>query len=107
GVPVPKTMHGRSWRPLLEGTAEIDWRRAFFYCYYREPAYKTPMVTAVRTDTAKLILYPGHDDWTEMFDLKNDPFEMKNLAKDPASAALKKQLEAEYQKQAAAISFTL
>ena len=39
---------------------------------------------AVRTNTSKLIKYPGHDEWTEVFDLKNDPFELKNLVDDTA-----------------------
>ena len=107
GVAVPKQMHGRSWRPLLEGRSADDWRRSYFYCYFREAQYDIPPVTAVRTDAAKLIKYPGHDEWTELFDLKNDPYETRNLAHDPASAALRAQLEAEYQKQAAAISFPL
>src|SRR5207244_8597848 len=29
GVAIPKEMHGRSWRPLLEGK-HTDWRSAFF-----------------------------------------------------------------------------
>ena len=105
GVPVPKEMHGRSWRPLLEGQTPADWRRAFFYCYFFERNYAIPMVTAVRTETAKLIKYPGHDEWTEVFDLQSDPYELRNLAQDPASASLQAELEAEYEKQSAAIGF--
>ena len=86
-------------------TRPADWRRSFFYCCFFERGFAIPTVTAVRTEAAKLIKYPGHDEWTEVFDLKNDPFEIRNLANDPASAALKSQLEAEYQQQAAAISF--
>jgi arylsulfatase A-like enzyme len=54
---------------------------------------------------AKLIKYPGHDEWTEVFDLKADPYETRNLAADPAYADLRKKLEAEYDKQAKAIDF--
>ena len=107
GVPVPKEMHGRSWRSLLEGRAADDWRRSFFYCYFRERQYNIPAVTAVRTETAKLIKYPGHEEWTELFDLQHDPYELQNLVHAPSSAALREQLEAEYLKQAAAISFPL
>jgi len=52
-----------------------------------------------------LIKYPGHDEWTEVFDLKADPYEIKNLAADPTYAGLRKKLEAEYDKQAKAIDF--
>jgi arylsulfatase A-like enzyme len=104
GVPVPE-MHGRSWRPLLEGQPPADWRRSFFYCYFFERNFAIPMVTAVRTETAKLIKYPGHDEWTEVFDLQSDPYELRNLARAPASASLQAELEAEYEQQSAAIGF--
>jgi arylsulfatase A-like enzyme len=65
------------------------------------------MTTAVRTTDAKLIKYPGHDEWTEVFDLKADPYEVKNLAADPAYAGLRQRLEAEYVKQAKAIEFMI
>ena len=42
GVAVPKEMHGRSWRPLLEGRPPADWRRSFFYCYFFERNYAIP-----------------------------------------------------------------
>ena len=61
----------------------------------------------VRTSDAKLIKYPGHDEWTEMFDLASDPYEMKNLAAEPAHAALRAKLEAEYDRQAKAIGFLI
>jgi len=106
GVEAPKAMQGRSWRPVLQGDAP-DWRRAWFYCYFFERGFATPTVTAVRTETAKLIRYPGHDEWTEVFDLAADPYELKNLAADPARADLRKALEAEYEKQSAAVGFRI
>jgi arylsulfatase A-like enzyme len=107
GVPVPSAMHGRSWKPLLEGKVEVPWRDSFFYCYFFERGFNTPTTTAVRTNTAKLIKYSGQDDWTELFDLKADPYETKNLAADPEYAALRQSLEAEYEKQAKAIQFQI
>jgi arylsulfatase A-like enzyme len=106
GVAIPKEMQGVSWRPLLEGQ-EAHWRRAFFYCYFYESNFATPTVTAVRTTSAKLIKYPGHDDWTELFDLGHDPYEMKNLFRDPAAADLRRRLEMEYDRQAEAIQFRI
>lgn len=106
GVPIPKEMHGRSWKPLLEGK-HADWRNAFFYCYFYERNFPTPTVTAVRTDKAKLVKYPGKDEWTEVFDLEKDPYEIHNLAKDPAAAMLRKDLEAEYDRQSKAIDFRI
>ncbi len=105
GVAGAVPTHGRSWRPLLEGAAPADWRKAWFYCYFLERAFSVPMTTAVRTETAKLIKYPGHDEWTELFDLAADPYELKNLFADPAHVELRKRLEAEYDAQARAIGF--
>lgn len=107
GVTVPATMQGRSWRPLLEGQSDADWRKAFFYEYFFERNYNIPTVLAVRTDTAKLIKYPGHDEWTELFDLQRDPYETKNLASDAASKPLLNAMQAEFDRQAQAIQFRI
>ena len=107
GVSVPAEMHGRSWKPILEGQADVEWRDSFFYCYFFERGFATPTTTAIRTRDAKLIKYPGHDDWTEVFDLQSDPYETRNLAADPAHAKLRKLLEGEYDKQSQAISFRI
>jgi hypothetical protein len=104
GVSVPAPMQGRSWRPLLEGKA-ADWRRAFFYCYYFERGFRTPTMMAVRDERTKLVKYPGHEEWTELFDLQADPYEMKNLIRDPAHAEQRRHMEAEYDAQARTIGF--
>jgi len=66
-----------------------------------------PPMLAVRTDLAKLIKYPGHDDWTELFDLANDPYETKNLAGDPSAKNLLVKMEAEFDRQAKAVDFRI
>lgn len=107
GAPIPPTMQGRSLKPLLTGAKDVDWRKAWFYHYFYERGFGPPTILAVRTETHKLIKYPGHDDWTELYDLKADPFEMKNLYADPASAELRKAMEAEFDKQSKAVEFRI
>ena len=106
GLTAPRQMQGRSWRPLFEGRTDA-WRQAFFYGYFGDDEAAVPTVEAVRTETAKLIRYPGHADWTEVFDLAADPYEMKNLATDPAAGSLRRALEAEFERQAKAIEFRI
>ena len=108
GQPVPAKMQGRSWRPLLErktAGAQPGWRQAFFYEYFYERNFAVPTLFAVRTEAAKLIKYKDHDDWTELFDLSKDPYEMKNLCREPSAAGLHARLDAEYDRQKQAVGF--
>nr|WP_309690624.1 sulfatase-like hydrolase/transferase [Armatimonas sp.] len=107
GVAVPKAMHGHSLVPLLAGKKPADWRKAFFYTYFFEKGFAAPTTQAVRTDAAKLVQYPGHPEWTEVFDLKADPYETKNLARDPSAAGLRMALEQEFERQRKAINFEI
>jgi arylsulfatase A-like enzyme len=93
GVPLPGTMQGASWRPLFAGNTN-GWRQSFLYEYFLEGSYDTPTLLAVRTTTAKLIMYPGHPDWSEMFDLASDRYETNNLYTLPAHAATRDSLRA-------------
>jgi hypothetical protein len=106
GVQAPKEMQGRSWRPLLTGSAQ-EWRQSWFYEYFAERQLnsRVPDITAVRTVDAKLIKYSGHDEWTELFNLTADPYETRNLYADPAHAALREQLEVEHARLAKEIDY--
>jgi arylsulfatase A-like enzyme len=101
--PLPNT-HGRSMRALLGSEIRAPWRNAFLYEYFKEGRYTSPTVLAVRTTTHKLITYPAHDEWTELFGLANDPYETKNLADD---ANLLKQLQAVFDEQTKAVDFRM
>ena len=106
GVQAPKKMQGRSWRTLLTGN-DPSWRESWFYEYFAEDQKGTnvPDITAVRTADAKLIQYPGHKAWTELFDLKNDPYEINNLIDDPAAAPLKAKMLAEHDRLSKEVSY--
>jgi arylsulfatase A-like enzyme len=95
---------GRSLRPLLENETPADWRTAFFYEYFQEGQYATPTILAVRTRTHKLITYPGHDEWTELFDLENDPYETQNLVEDSGHLA---KMQRVFDEEATAVEFRM
>jgi arylsulfatase A-like enzyme len=80
GITPPREMQGSSWLPLLK-RGHANWRRSFMFEYFFEPNLPaTPAMLAVRTASAKMIVYPDRPDWIELFDLRADPFETRNLA---------------------------
>jgi arylsulfatase A-like enzyme len=86
GVEAPGTMQGRSLVPLLEGR-EAEWRTSFVYENFYEPPFETPTLYALRTETWKLVEYPGFPGWTQFFNLVEDPHETENLADSEKHAA--------------------
>jgi len=105
--PLPK-VHGRSWRRLAGGEDDMQWRRSWFYAYDYEKQFPyTPNVRGVRTDQWKYIHYPHGDGGpdrhkAELYHLKSDPLETKNLIDDPAHAPKLAELKAELQRLMAA-----
>lgn len=91
-------VQGKSWRKLATD-GDANWRQAWFYEYNYEKQFPyTPNVRAIRTDRYKFIRYPHGDQspdkhMAELYDLSKDPGELKNLAKDPAMADVRTQLE--------------
>ncbi len=96
GVEIPDDMQGRSLRPLLQGQTPKDWRKSMYYHYYEYPAvHSVKRQYGVRTDRYKLIhFYNDIDEW-ELYDLKKDPDELKNVLGDPAYAKVVDELMAE------------
>jgi arylsulfatase A-like enzyme len=94
GVKPPANVRGKSLVPLFTGNAPSV--RTDFYCEYVEEAGfpRIPTWHAVRTERWKYIEYPGNPEWSELYDLKNDPHELKNLVAEPAAAADRKKLQA-------------
>jgi len=84
GVQSPDYLHGMSFVPVLEGTAN-NWRDRIFYEYYWEYDFPhTPTMHGVRTDRYKYIRYHGIWDTNEFYDLQDDPYEMNNLISSEA-----------------------
>jgi arylsulfatase A-like enzyme len=106
GEKIPDSLQGRSWGRLFRDDV-ANGRDAFFYEYFYERPYAIPTVLAVRTRTAKLIKYPGHDEWTELFDLSADPYETKNLVNDPASKDLLAKMQVWFDREAKAVDFRI
>ena len=80
GPKVPAVMQGASLQPLLDGDRQ-KWRDEFYSEHPFEPrAIATRQ--AVRTERWKYMRYPEHDTET-LFDLKNDPQEVRDLSGDP------------------------
>lgn len=99
GIPTPGPLHGRSLGELIEERGH-PWRLAFLYEFFQEPSFQIPTQLALRAADTKLIVYPGHPDWTELFDLSSDPGEQHNLARDPTRAAQLEALHAELEREA-------
>lgn len=83
GVPVPQGLDGRSFEPLLQGKAEEIHPHVFGY--FRD------VQRMVRGERWKLIHYPKAQR-LQLFDLRSDPNEMNDLARDPRHEATRSEL---------------
>lgn len=88
----PSAMQGESFRDLVNGKSK-KWRDAIYYTYYEYPSvHMVKRHYGVSTKRYKLIhFYYDIDEW-EMYDLKEDPDEMKNIYDDPEYAEVRADL---------------
>lgn len=77
---VPETMLGSSLLPLFNDEGAL-WRDRLLYEYFQEdPGPGVPTILGVRTERWKYASYPDlPDDIGELYDLQNDPYELRNL----------------------------
>ena len=80
GVPVPDSMQGVNLIDLL--THRIPDRKDFFYQHYFYGSPRIPQEEGVVTKRFKYMKFTEHD-YEELYDIKYDPHETTNLAKDP------------------------
>lgn len=88
GANVPRAMQGRSLVPLLKG-AKTAWRGSFLIEYYSDKVFPRVLkmgYKAVRTGRWKYIHYLELEGMDELYDLKDDPYEIKNVINDPVAA---------------------
>jgi len=92
GSPPDREIHSRSLRPLIEGRPGAS--RDFAYNEWDVHASRCGValqLRTVRTATSKLTLELGSGAG-EMYDLAEDPFEMRNVFDDPAYRAMRREL---------------
>lgn len=86
GLPVPATMQGRDLAPLYLAAAPAGWRDEFFYEHptitRRE---RIPSSLGVIRRDWKYVEWPEFS-YRQLFDLRADPGERRNLADDPKQA---------------------
>jgi len=98
GMATPATVQFPSLLPLLQRKRERLYDSV--YCAYRG------FQRMVRTEKYKLILYPQVRR-VQLFDLENDPWEIKNLAGEPAHQPTIAELFRELKKWQATVNDTL
>ena len=78
GVPIPKDMQGKSILPVLTDN-DAKGRKAMYYHYYENGEHAVSPHFGIRTERYKLIRFYKRVECWELYDLKKDPAEMKNV----------------------------
>jgi arylsulfatase len=102
GLTVPDGMQGRDLSPLYLADQAPAWRDEFFYEHPTITSRdRIPSSQGVIRRDSKYVSWPEFQ-YEQLFDLKSDPTEIRNLVDDPAHAAQlgkMRQRLAEWQKQ--------
>jgi len=75
GITPPKTLLGKSLRPIAEGKPPGDWRSYV--------VSENRWGRMIRSEGFKYCVYDSGRNRESLVDMKNDPGEMRNLASDP------------------------
>ncbi|MBL8207150.1 MAG: sulfatase-like hydrolase/transferase [Blastocatellia bacterium] len=102
-LPANVKQNGRDFSPLLRGEKIPDWRTEFFGQYDLHNVGLAYM-RMWRTNDWKLVRHYHANELNELYDLKNDPGETKNLYKDEKLKSLRDQFQARLDTQMRAIN---
>ena len=82
-VKIPAEVQGVSLVPVLKNNQVKQWKDELYYHYYEfpEPHHVSPHF-GIRTAQYKLIRFYHAENTWELYDLKKDPSEMKNVIND-------------------------
>lgn len=97
GAPPTKQMDGRSLVPLLLGK-KVPWRNSFPIEYFSDKVFPRVLLMgyqSVRTERWSYIHYVDLEGMDELYDLRADPYQMKNLIADPSAQPALKSLKDE------------
>lgn len=100
GLPIPQQVQGKSLVPIVQ-SKKVDWRDDFLYEHLfvastrpNDPkSSQIPRCEGVVTARYKYLRYIDQEPvYEQLFDLKSDPYETKNLTKEPNSQAILERL---------------
>lgn len=105
GVKPSDDMDGRSIRDVLRGETTGEWRDSVYYRYWMHKAHHdVPAHYGLRTERYKLVFYyalpldasgaidePTEPGW-ELYDLKRDPHQLRNVYDDPSYEQVRERL---------------
>jgi iduronate 2-sulfatase len=92
----PSNLQGRSLVPLLQNP-DAPWDHPAITQVTRRNASGPTMGYSVRTERYRYTMWSGGADGEELYDYQTDPHELKNLANDSSTSALKARLRSQLQ----------
>jgi iduronate 2-sulfatase len=92
GLPAPSNLEGRSLVPLVK-KPDAQWDHPALTQVRRGAPPKFFMGYSLRTERWRYTEWDGGTQGTELYDEKNDPGELNNLAEDPAHKAVVSELK--------------
>ena len=107
GTAIPSEMQGISFKDLVYGETPDTVREASFYHFYSSSC---PKHIGIRTLDYKMLVYLGKKRGDilgyDLYDLVNDPYEMKSVYDDPAYADVADMMKTKLDLEMAAIGFS-
>lgn len=92
GTAIPQDVQGKSFLKVMEGKKKTA-RKQLFYHYYENGEHAVSPHFGVSDGRYKLIRYYKRVNGWELFDMKADPKEMKNIYDDPKAKGIVKKMK--------------